>query len=620
MLLSCVFQIGFLLEQPQRLPLFEGFILAGLIILNRDHWHRLDDLRQAYVNAWRQTPWLLSVVTLAGIYLFLQAVLLPPSSWDALTYHLPRVLLWEQNHSLFLRDFTISPQAILPVGSDILYHAFLRFRTDYGLGLFSWLTYGVILFGTYALSEPRFGPAIALTSALVIAGLPEIVYQSTATKNDIVLAAIALACVVWADRWLRVPSVEALAGLGLTLAFGMAVKTTFVLFAVCFIILWWVRVIRQGRLAALITELSKHWRLWLVLLVPMGVLSQGWLFWDNYQQFGSWLGTPEFAFNNQNNDGLLGGMANGIRYGFQSIHLLRPLDTAWAWLFGSPLTMEWQSIYDTLIDPWVRKAGFSEIAKGYAFEIHWRPQEDASWFGPLSVFIVLPAVIWSLVKGKRLSQTMAMVTVFLVLMISYRVGWSPWKSRFFTLPIAGTGICVATFFHQLRVRAWWLKIVQWASAVILIYACLFNYNKPMVPSDYYIGQANIWLNSNWTRDRLVYARLYHGAQLEYLTQALSSAHRVAIVGYEHYFYLMFHNPQLEFVLLRTENLPGHPQSLTAVQTQLNDVDHLVCFDNPCTNEGINSSLKLLWKNEAQHGGVPEVYEVQPGFTSQQPFA
>ncbi|MEO1593307.1 MAG: hypothetical protein AAFU71_18740, partial [Cyanobacteria bacterium J06632_22] len=153
-LLSLVLQVSFLLGWPVAAVGLEAVSLVGLGWLNRHHWNHLSDLGQRLVQLWRRYPLALSVFGVGLGYLFLQAYLLPPSSWDALVYHLPRVLVWEQNHSLFLRDYSLPHQAVFPVGSDILFHLFLRFHLDYGLGVFSWLFYGVIICGTYAIARP----------------------------------------------------------------------------------------------------------------------------------------------------------------------------------------------------------------------------------------------------------------------------------------------------------------------------------------------------------------------------------------------------------------------------------------------------------------------------------
>ncbi|MEL6222296.1 MAG: hypothetical protein AAFR31_06605 [Cyanobacteria bacterium J06627_8] len=609
-ILSLLLQVGFLIQLPEVIPMLELGAIAVILRATWGSWHHLDEIRQRTVSLWKTYPLIVSIVAIAFIYLFFQAVLLPPSSWDATIYHLPRVLLWEQNRSLFLRDFTIPQQAVFPVGSDILFHLFLRLQTDYGLGLFSWLSSIAILLSTFALARSHFSQAISLTTALAIACLPEVVYQATATKNDIILAAVSLACVLWAYRWLSIQSFESLAGFGLTLCFGVAVKTSFVLFALFFVPLWLSMVIYQNHLLTLLRMLIRQWRISLPLMIPAFVLSQAWLFWDNYQQFGEWVAPAEFAFINQNNDGLWGGIANVIRYGFQSIHLLNPVDEVWNSALGWRLTSALQSAYETLFDPILGKAGFAEIAKGDSFNIVWQPREYASWFGPVSVFLIYPAVVWALLRGKRLTRTMAAMFVLLVLIISYKIGWSPWKSRFFTLVFTSAGFCVAAFLDRLKPRQWQLKTVCWISVIILGYASLFNYTKPTIPTaSFYLAGQNIWIQSNWTRNRLIYDHLSRGQQVEHISQALESAERVAIVGYDHYFSLMFYNPHLNFTLLTTQVNPEDEHSLIEINDKLKDVDHLVCLQRRCSEPDSTIELELLWDNFGTHGHIPQVYRV-----------
>jgi hypothetical protein len=612
-LLSLLLQVAFLLGLPELAPLLELVVLGGIIGGQWRQWRRVGDLPQAIKPLWQAYPGVIAVLSASLTYLFLQALLLPPSSWDALVYHLPRVLLWEQNRSLFLREFTIPQQAVFPVGSDILFHLFLRWQTDYGLGLFSWLAYLVILVGTYALVRPRVSPAIALTTAIILASLPEIVYQATGTKNDILLAAAALGCVIWADRWRQYPTIEPIFGLWLTVCFGIAIKTSFVLFAGFFGLLWLSLVMQRGQGLLLVRLLIHHWARVAGVLLPALVLSQVWLFWDNHHQFGHWLGPTDFAFINQNNDGLFGAIANLIRYSLQSIHLLRPVDQLWASLWGWSLTGALQTFYDSLLAPLLGKAGFAEIAKDQSFEIVWEPREYVSWFGPMGIFLIVPAVFWCVFKEKGLPRVMGLVTILLVLAISYKIGWSPWKSRFFTLVFTCSGLCVAMFLKHLNPNQWWLSSLRWLSVAILLYASLYNYTKPMIPaSSFYLGRENIWVASDWTRDRLIYDHLARGQQTEYVSQALSTAQRVAIVGYDHYFSLMFYNPDLEFVLLSTANDADGRHVLTAVQAPLATVDHLVCFGAQCSPEALDAiRLDLRWNNNGDFGGIPEVYRVFP---------
>lgn len=616
--LSLLFQLSFLLGMPQLSPLLEGVALAVMLWFNRHHWGCLRDIPQRCRAAWRTMPAGLTVFAIALIYLWLQAYLLPPSSWDALTYHLPRVLLWEQNHSLFLQTYTISPQASFPVGSDILYHLFLRFQLDYGLGLFSWLSYLVILLATYGLARPRVSPAIALTTALVMACLPEIVYQATATKNDIVFAAVALACMLWGDRWLRLPALDSLLGLGLTLCFGIAVKTSFVFFAFFFVLVWLACVIHKRQALTLLGLLMQHWRALLLCCCPALILLQVWLFAYNAQQFGSLLGPPLFALKNQNNEGLLGAVANLTRYGFQAIHLLAPFNWFWQACFGQPWTDGLQLLYDRFLAPLWGRAGFSALVFT-PFTLLWQPQEDTSWFGPVSLLLVFPAAGWCLVRGQGLARGLVMVAGGVILAISYKLGWSPWKARFFTPVLVCLGLAVALFLQRYQSHPLKLKLWRWASLGILVYACLYNYSKPMVPSDHYLGLQNIWRLSDWTRDRMVYDRLYSGNQAQAISQALSQdrARRLAIVGYDHYFSLMFQNPELEFVLLLAEPQADGTHGLAEVEGEVAAADHLVCFQERCREAGTGLSLEPIWGN-ALDGPGPVVYRVGASPQARQP--
>ncbi|NEQ44705.1 MAG: hypothetical protein F6K00_14550 [Leptolyngbya sp. SIOISBB] len=611
-LLSLLLQVSFLLGHPALSLLLETLTLVGLVWWTRSRWGCLIELGQRCFEMWHRYPVSLSIFAVALGYLFVQAYLLPPSSWDALVYHLPRVLLWEQNQSLFLRDYSLPHQAVFPVGSDILFHLFLRFWLDYGLGIFSWLSYGVIACGTYAIARPRVSQAVALTTALVIACLPEIVYQSTATKNDIIVAAVAMACVVWADRWLRVPKIDALLGLALTLCFGVAVKTSFVLFAFFFLLLWLVLVIQQGLFFQLLQLPIRHWRAVVCCLLPGIVLSQIWLFWDNYQQYGEWLGPAELALKNQNNDGVWGAIANFTRYTFHSLHFLRPVEYAIQAISGQSVIAGLQGIYDQLFEPLFRDVGKAAFIEWQPFEVIWEAHEDISWFGPVSVFLVFPAVAWAMVKGRGLTRMMGLLAICLVGALSYKLGWSPWKTRFFTLAFGCTGLCVAMLLHDVQVRTGSigtliLKGWRWVSLAILLYACLYNFTKPMIPSDYYIGRHPIWFSSNWTRDRTIYSKLYDGLQLEQMSEALASAQKIGIAGYGHYFSLMFHNPSLEFLFLFIDQPTAEAEALAMVEERLGEIDHLVCFNEKCATAASTSGMKLLWQNDSE-AQLPAVYQ------------
>lgn len=140
----------------------------GVIIAGRNHVRTGWQTVRQFIGA---HPVLASSLAAAWVYLGLQAVILPPANYASMTYNLARVLLFEQDGSLFPSSWTTTRQFMHPVGSDILAHLFLRFGTDYGVGVFSFLAYPVIGFGTYALTKRHAGvTSLQLPESFIAAG------------------------------------------------------------------------------------------------------------------------------------------------------------------------------------------------------------------------------------------------------------------------------------------------------------------------------------------------------------------------------------------------------------------------------------------------------------------
>ena len=119
----------------------------------------------------------------AAAYLLALAWLVPPANWDSMTYNLARVLLFEEQRTLLLHSITTLRQAVFPLGSDILAYLMLRLGSDYGVGLFSWLSWLAIVSGTYTLARRYSSGRIAITSAPWIAPCEKPVYTARSASS-----------------------------------------------------------------------------------------------------------------------------------------------------------------------------------------------------------------------------------------------------------------------------------------------------------------------------------------------------------------------------------------------------------------------------------------------------
>jgi hypothetical protein len=120
----------------------------------------------------------------------LTALLSPPNGWDAVSYHMTRVVYWMQNASVAhfpthnLRQVVFSPFA-----EFCLLHLQLIWGGDRLANLVQWGAFAGCLCAVAALVRRCGAPPAAVAAALVFAAtLPMAILQSSGTENDLVLA------------------------------------------------------------------------------------------------------------------------------------------------------------------------------------------------------------------------------------------------------------------------------------------------------------------------------------------------------------------------------------------------------------------------------------------------
>ncbi|MGK7945935.1 MAG: glycosyltransferase family 39 protein [Microcystaceae cyanobacterium] len=614
LVLSLVFQITFLIGQPIIAFALEGLIITGILWLFQKRRKELGIFYRKIHGFWLNNKLITICLVILWGYLGLQSIIIPPGNWDSMTYNLTRVLLFQQEKNLYLSDVATVRQAIFPIGSDILHHIFLRFYTDYGIGIFSFLAYLSVGFGTYALSRKYASKEISLIATLVIVSLPEFVYQATSTKNDIMTVAAVIFCLLTVYRLLETLNLTDIILLILGLSFGIAVKTTFLAFALPFTLLIGILLLRQYKLGLFITLIVQNWLCFILLIFPVLILSQMWLFIHNHYYWGGWSGPPDFTNSLKQVDGLKGAIANLIRYFFQSIHFFEPVDFLVKHISGTSAVQILQNVYESLVAPITGNAG---IPDRFSFNILWRSHEDLSWFGPLGFLLIYPAMLYSLWKGNRYLKAIVIVLFGYVFIVSYQVMWSPWRCRHFTLFFASSGVCVAYFLQSLVANKKWLThSVKYASILILLVACtinqmkplLFEPNQPSVASNFFpsrwahaIIHDSVWAKTDFGKNRLFYAEWhYRDNRISQFAQLVPEGSKIALVTNVDtwiYHFLLF-NPSLKFIPIQQSEL----------QSKNTDFDYLLCLETECDLTKIDARRTVLWASEtpARYGKLVQL--------------
>ncbi|MDJ0648656.1 MAG: hypothetical protein QNJ60_08110 [Xenococcaceae cyanobacterium MO_188.B19] len=562
-LISLVFQVGFLLEFPTGSILLE-IILSVLnikyIILHRSI---LKQAIRSIVQFIIHHKIIAGIIISSWIYLFLLVAIIPPSNWDSMAYNLSRVYLFQQENSLFLENVTTIRQNMFVVGADILNHGFLRLNQDYGVGIFSWLAYISVGLGTYGLSRSFASSQVSLATTLIIISLPEFCFQATSTKNDIFTAASAFFCFIISNRILARPNAKNIGMLLLGLAYGFSAKTTFLAFLVPFILCFSAVLIFKVGIKKLYRIVIENWLYLLILIAPIIVISQSWLFWHNATIANDLTGGKTIKIVRDGSS--LGLLANLVRYSFQSIHLF-PLDYIAKGRLGIDLGEILSNIYEQIFHPIFNNVAMGyRISGPYSFKIKVLPHEDFSWYGFYALAVIVPAICWSLFKGNYWFKVQSLSLLGFITIFSHKLVWTPWNNRYVTLFFAASGACVAFFLQQIprKIQSKILNGIKITTLIILISACVLNVSKPLGGlSITEFFKPNIWSKTSWGSDRLYYANKYHGDErIEEFRNLVPDGSKVALIaGRKSWIYhLYLVSPQVEIVPVSFAKFKSNPQ-------------------------------------------------------------
>ena len=417
------------------------------------------------------------------IYLFLQAILLPPSNYDSMSYNLARVLMMKRENSLFLQNYSYFPQINFVVGYDILSYLFLRFNSDFSLGIFSYLSYIAIIIGTYALVNKIINnKKLAIYTALIISTLTEIVLQATSTKNDIPAAAIAVACFLAGHNILYLKDKYSLLILGMLILFGLSVKNYFMAFACPFLLLQFIIFIYHHSLKdfILLFKIDKE-GIGIILIILSLITTLTIFFGKNYINFGGISGDKNIMMEYRNKDGLKGASINMARYFIQTLELPD-------FIFAGPL----KRMHDKILrnKPKIGMLDYANIE----LTSKWIPEEDASWYGPLAFFLIIPSVFYTIIKGKNYIKIIAINLLVFFLIICYILPWLPWNNRFFSIFFAGSGVCLALLLRNLKIK--YMNIILGVSFLFLAYSACLNSLKPIIDMNLFKYKAASFINRN----------------------------------------------------------------------------------------------------------------------------
>ncbi len=183
----------------------------------------LADLRGAGRMPW---TWPLAAVLLIT---FLAGLLAAPNTWDAMTYHMSRVMHWIQNGSVAHYPTNITRQLYSNPWAEyaILHLQVLNFGSDLLANHVQWFSLlGCLVATSLIVAEFGFGRNAQLLASCLVVSIPVAILQANTPQNDLVCAYWSSCSVYFMLRYIR-GTKEHLArdGAFVSLSFGLAFLT-----------------------------------------------------------------------------------------------------------------------------------------------------------------------------------------------------------------------------------------------------------------------------------------------------------------------------------------------------------------------------------------------------------
>ena len=256
-LLSLFHAIGFW----EVLIFWAAVLVLCLIII---FFHSSKGLRT--VSAFDQWPFLervfLNRIVFFSLSLGVVALVAPPNTYDAMTYHMSRVMHWIQDHGLTYYPTHIPRQLYYSNFPEyVILHFQLLSGDDHWANFVQWSAMGGSLVGVSLIAKELGAARMGqILSALIAVTLPMGVLQATSTQTDYVVTLWICIFIYFFLCWRKTLAWGHALLAGVSLGLAIESKGTSLIFAVPFLGWMLIEVVRRK-------DLGKYWMIGLVVFL-----------------------------------------------------------------------------------------------------------------------------------------------------------------------------------------------------------------------------------------------------------------------------------------------------------------------------------------------------------------
>lgn len=152
-----------------------------------------------HLSGWEYLP------AIIAFFALIPALAYPPNNYDVLSYHMPRVMQWLQNHSMAAYEANIDRQiGMAPLNAMIALQSFAPYKMDYFVNLGQWFAYIGCIIGICHLANILNLTVSARNAAIVFsATLPPAIIQASNTESCLIVSYFLIIVAIQTIIWLR---------------------------------------------------------------------------------------------------------------------------------------------------------------------------------------------------------------------------------------------------------------------------------------------------------------------------------------------------------------------------------------------------------------------------------
>lgn len=413
----------------------------------------------------------ITVVALILSICLLVGLISPPTNYDSMAYHLPRVMHWIQNRSIAHYPTNDLRQISFPPGAGyIITHLQVLSGSDRFANLVQWFAFLGCILGTSSIA--KFVGGSQAIAAFLCATIPMAVLQSTTTQTDLTVSFWLVCFAYFIFRTPRYSKLD-LFWLSASLGLGILTKPTAIIFGFPLAIVLLVRIFNcfsEGR-SYLKRTLKAMTVAGSIFAIAIGFSLP--TYWRNYQTFNNVLG-DDLGTRNE-----VIGLTELISNILRNLALIIPINDFWVFL---------EDFHENILKIDVNHPDITLGGTVFAPLFAWpmlTPNEDFA-ANPVHFLLGCMAIVFLIYaitkKNGNLTEvlTLAAANVAGFLLFCLLIKWQIWGNRLmlpaFILATPVTGYFVTYCLSKAMQRTLLLLL----ASVAIIYSLTSVY-RPLIP-------------------------------------------------------------------------------------------------------------------------------------------